>query len=381
MTELTLPLIVVVTGRPSQAERLRSVLAAGHYRVLPVSDLETAEARIAGGGVELVVLCLSPGSRQAAGGDSIAALDRCASGLPAVVLVDGDAKSFSRSGKLPVIAEGELVSTVRRLLGESSEREGTGRIISLQGVKGGVGVSTAALNLAALLSGRGRALLAEMRLGAGTLQPYFRPRRKMRTTADLTAIPAEAVTAVDLADCLWPCQGISGLSILFAPGSLAVDNDWAAHAGRILRLAAGLADYVVVDLPACISGASRAVLRATDYLLLVLERDAMCLEAGKRMLGGLEAENLLPHSAAALVVSRIPLSAPVELAAVERELSLPVIGSIPPAPDLCLLAWQSQTAVVNLDPEGLLAAGYTALAEALTAALPARLTVLRSSPG
>ena len=47
MTELTSALIVVVTDNSSQAERLRGILTAARYRVLRVSDFETAEARIA----------------------------------------------------------------------------------------------------------------------------------------------------------------------------------------------------------------------------------------------------------------------------------------------------------------------------------------------
>jgi Flp pilus assembly CpaE family ATPase len=129
---------------------------------------------------------------------------------------------------------------------------------------------------------------------------------------------------------------------------------------------------VVVDLPHCFSGVNRAALRATDYFLLVLERDALCLQAGKLMLGAMESENLLPHSTAAVVVSRVSLAAPVELSDVERELNAPVLGSVPPDPDLCLRAYQAQTAVVALDPESILAASYARLAEALPATLRVR---------
>jgi hypothetical protein len=45
---------------------------------------------------------------------------------------------------------------------------------------------------------------------------------------------------------------------------------------------------------------------------------------------------------------------------------------VPPDPDLCLRAYQAQTAVVALDPESILAASYARLAEALPAALRAR---------
>lgn len=367
MTDLTWPLIVVLTEQASQAERLRGILTAAQYRVLTVSDCQTAAARIAGGGVDLVVLCVSPHPRRTPVSESIASLAKCAAGLPVIVFGDGE----SIPGMPPAVPEQDLVSTARRLIAGHSEPEGSARIISLQGVKGGVGASTTALNLAALLTRQGKTILAEMRAGLGSLSSHLRPRRKIRTLADLTAIQADAITAADLADCLWPCPQIPGMSILFGPQSRVRDCDWTAHVSRILRIAAASADYLVVDLPHCVSAVNRAVLRATDNFILLLERDALCLEAGKRMLGALDSESLLPHSTAAVVVSRVPLAAPVELAEVERELNLPVIGSLPPAPDLCLLAYQSQTAVVALDPEALLASSYARLAEKLTAALPA----------
>src|SRR6185369_15464499 len=178
------------------------------------------------------VLCLSQGPWKTPVWESIAAFQRCAGEMPIVVTGDGSFKNLvippglSISGTLPVVPEGDLLATARRLIGGGFGKDGAGKILSLQGVKGGVGVSTTAVNLETQLAGRAKTILVEMRPGMGTLQSYFRPRRKMRTMTDLTAIPAQAITAADLADCLWPCQQISGLSILFSPGTLACDGDW-----------------------------------------------------------------------------------------------------------------------------------------------------------
>jgi MinD-like ATPase involved in chromosome partitioning or flagellar assembly/CheY-like chemotaxis protein len=384
MTELTSALIVVVTDNSSQRERLRGILTAAHYRVLPVSDLETAEARIAGGGVDLVVMHLSPGPRKAPVWDAIASLQKRRAELPIVVLSDESngkqdlaiTHGVSGSEKLRVVQEADLIATARalierRLFLNQSGRDGSAAIISLQGAKGGVGASTLALNLAALLARRGPTILAEIRPGLGTLASHFRLRRKIRTLDDLAAAGADAIPA-NLEDCLWPCHEIPGLRILFGPRSLERDLDWPACVSQLLRTAAGTAEYVVADLPHCFSGVNRAVLRATDYFLLVLERDPLGLQAGKLMLGALESENLLPHSTAAVLVSRVSLAAPMGLPEVEQELNVPVLGSVPPDPDLCLRAYQAQTAVVALDPESILAASYARLEEALPAALRAR---------
>src|ERR1022692_391682 len=384
MTELTSALIVVVTDNSSQAERLRGILTAARYRVLRVSDFETAEARIAGGGVDLVVMRLSPDPRKTPVWDWIASLKKRTADLPVIVLCDDEpnglaiAHGASSSGMLRIVQEAGLIPTAhtlierRRSLLSQSDRDGSAGIISLQGAKGGVGASTVALNLAAVLARHGKTIVAEMRPGLGTLASQFRLRRKVRTIADLAATSADRVLAADVEDCLWPCPEIPGLSVLFGPSSLECNFDWPARVSQILRTAARTVDYVVVDLPHCFSGVNRAALGATDYLLLVLERDALCLDAGKLMLGAMESENLLPHSTAAVVVSRVSLAAPVDLSAVERELNVPILGSVPPDPDLCLRAYQAQTAVVALDPESILAASYARLAEALPATLRVR---------
>jgi MinD-like ATPase involved in chromosome partitioning or flagellar assembly len=392
MTELTSALIVVVTANSSQAERLRGVLSAEHYRVLPVSDLETAEARIAGGGVDLIVMRLSPGPGKAFVWESIVSLEKRNSELPIIVLSDvlsdGQPREMPRdasithgassSEMLAVVPEADLVPTAHKLIERrrgllnKSGRGGSAGIISLQGAKGGVGASTVALNLAAMLARQGQTILAEMRPGLGTLACHFRHRRQTRTIEDLAATGTDAIIAADVEDCLWPCPEIPGLRILFGPHSLDRNFDWSARVSQFLRTAAGIADYVVVDLPHCFSAVNRATLSRTDYLLLVLERDALCLQAAKLMLGAMESENLLRHSTAAVVVSRVPLAAPVELSEVAHKLNVPVLGAVPPDPDLCLRAYQAQAAVMAVDPESMLAASYARLAEALPAALRTR---------
>jgi MinD-like ATPase involved in chromosome partitioning or flagellar assembly len=363
-------------------------LTAAHYRVLPVADFETAEARIAGGGVDLLVTRLLTGHRKMPIWESIASLQRRNAALPVLVLCDSESSGEPQDlaimhgalipGMLSVVPEVDLVPTAhtlierRRSLLNKSDRDGSAGVISLQGAKGGVGTSTVALNLAALLAGHGKTILAEMRPGLGTLASRFPLRRKIRTIEDLAATSADTIVAADVEECLWPCPEIPGLRILFGPRSLGLDLDWPERISQILRTAVGTVDYVVVDLPHCFSGVNRAALRATDYFLLVLERDASCLQAAKLMLGAIESESLLPQSTAAVAVSRVSLSAPVELSEVERELNVSVLGSMPPDPDLCLRAYQAHTAVVALDPDSMLAASYARLVEALPAALRAR---------
>jgi Flp pilus assembly CpaE family ATPase len=132
-----------------------------------------------------------------------------------------------------------------------------------------------------------------------------------------------------------------------------------------LRFLAESAEYLVVDLPHCFSELNRAALRASNWLVLVLERDYLCLEAAKLALQGLEGEELLPQSVGLAVVSRIALAAPAELSEVERTLGVPTLGAIPPAPDLCLMAHKAHQPVVTFDPGSLLAESFIRVAASL----------------
>jgi signal transduction histidine kinase len=55
------------------------------------------------------------------------------------------------------------------------------------------------------------------------------------------------------------------------------------------------------------------------------------------------------------------LAAPAELSEVARSLGIPIMGVIPPAPDLCLRAHKAHVPVVTLDPESMLAESFVRL--------------------
>jgi pilus assembly protein CpaE len=378
MTDSRPALILLVVSNSEEAECLSTALERWDgCRVLSIADMKTALARIAGGGVELVVASLSADSGPGMGEwDAIGSLRRHSPQLPVIVLSApgqagevirylGSDHSLHVTERSPDV---DLAEVVRNTLARrrSSVRRTTGqdgaKIITFEGAKGGVGTTTLALNVAAELARHGPTILAEMRPGAGTLSSYFGLQRRIRTIADLAATPKE-IAREDVQACLWPCERVPGLTILFGPQSLQAREDIPAeHVDQILRILSASADYVVVDLPHCFSAMNRAVLGASDCFVLVLERDLWCLQAASLVLRAMEAEDLLPQVAGAAVVSRVPLAAPAELAEVASSLGIPIMGAIPPAPDLCLRAHRAHVPVVTLDPEGMLAESFVRLA-------------------
>jgi MinD-like ATPase involved in chromosome partitioning or flagellar assembly len=382
---MEIPALVVVLAESSgEAENLAGILASLHCRVLAMTDWRIAEARIAGGGVDLVVLSLSAATPADQLWNTLESIRQSQRDLPVLVVRDSSSNGTPINVRpfhptVRQVNQPELIASARILLeaprnqpNEVAERRGG--ILAVMGAKGGVGASAVALNLAALLARQESTVLVEMRPGLGTLASRFRIRRELRTLADV-ANGSAAIAPADVEQCLWHCPQIPGLSILFGPPSLGVTVDWPVRTGDILRAIRKISRRVVLDLPHCFSELSRAALASSDSLLLVLERDTLCLQAGKLMLTALDCEQLVPNSAQAVLVSRVALADTVGLAEVERELKLPIASVLPPAPDLCLRAHQGQTAAVLFDPESMLAAAYERLLDSLPTVIRGRPTV------
>jgi nitrogenase subunit NifH len=98
---------------------------------------------------------------------------------------------------------------------------------------------------------------------------------------------------------------------------------------------------------------------------VVVERDPICVAAAKEMLKAIQSWEASPAVLGAIVVNRVVFASPLELADIELQLGIPILGVIPPAPDLCAAAYNAKCSLVALDPESLAAQSFAALAEKL----------------
>jgi Flp pilus assembly CpaE family ATPase len=128
---------------------------------------------------------------------------------------------------------------------------------------------------------------------------------------------------------------------------------------------ARLADFVVMDLGASLGAPNRSALEHCHSLSLVIERDPICLPLARFMLQQIDAASHPLRLIAPVLVNRAPLFSPFPLADIERELGVPPVGVIPPAPDLFLAAQNAHKPAVTFQPEGLTAGAFLTLAENL----------------
>jgi len=380
-------LVLLIEDDPAGVEPIREALAhrAGWSRLQCVGSVATGIARIAGGGVSVVLLNLS--MPRGDGDDGLSHFRRLhagAPGVPIVVLCRAEQESLAlsavRAGAADYMIRDRCATDLERVVQSVLERHRrsldstqvetasarkAGTTITLLGAKGGVGTTTLALNVGCVLARRNKAIVAELRSTLGTLSPFFGPQSRTRNITGLLNMKPAELAETQAASSLWPCRTIPGLNLLFCPQTGEPCPELGqAHAKAILALLAERADFVVVDLPPVLSETNRAVIQASSLLALVIERDPICMQAAKMMLQAIELWNVSPQIGA-ILVSRAPLNSSDSIAEIEIQLGIPILGVIPPAPDVCRAAQNARTPLVAFASESLVADSITALAERL----------------
>lgn len=234
-----------------------------------------------------------------------------------------------------------------RLLRESSKPK-SGMIVSVWGAKGGVGVTTAALNIATILTQAGKTTIAgEMRADLGT----FAMQLKMRPERNLGALmSAEPATITNQFVAALLATTPFNLRVLFGPQRL---EEYAeldeTMVGTLLSRLNQMADFIVLDVAAGISAAHQTIARASGRVLLLLEPEITAVAAGAARARQLLAWGVRPEALTCLLVNRQG-TALLSLHEVENQLGQKVIGMVPAALETLAIATQYGMPLVLYQP-------------------------------
>jgi len=243
------------------------------------------------------------------------------------------------------------------------------------GAKGGVGTTTVALNAAAILAGPNKTVIAlELRpLGSSfCLQLQQTPNRNLSHLMDLEV---DLLTEEAIKTCLVSLP--SGMSTLCAAQKTDQFREIRPEqVEALIRCAAQIADYVIIDLPSEVCGFSQSAVRACDLMTVVVERDPTCLAAGRVAVQSLEEWGVEAHALSAVIVIKDALRAFVSVEELGIRLGCSIAGSIAPAYDLCLASARAGTPLAVLDPDSIAAANLTTMAEKLASPILAAALVL-----
>jgi len=227
----------------------------------------------------------------------------------------------------------EVVARVQAVLGRA-KRAAAGRqprVLALIGAKGGVGTTTVAVNLAAALTGpETSVVLIDLHPYAGTIG--WQLKLKGTSLADLISLPLDGIgpARIESTTVTLPY----GLKVLRSPplGTNLVELPGGAI-GPLVRGAATLADYVILDLPNALTAATRHALELSDMALLVLAPDGASVACAEEVLPLLQGCGLRGDAVGLVIVNRTQTIMAVPAAEIERRLQRTCLGMLPPAQD------------------------------------------------
>jgi pilus assembly protein CpaE len=267
------------------------------------------------------------------------------------------------------VTPAELVARVKALLLRASytaPAKTKARVIGFLGVKGGVGTSSAAVNVAVALAKQDKeVLLIECQPHTGTVarQMGLRPRG---TLASLGGHPAEDVTADSIKGSL--VQHQTGVRVIPSPVEPGSETEplTSAHIQALIEHLDGLAEIVILDLGSQTSPTVCQLLERCDRVVYVSEVEEISLALAKKHLEngpklGVRSDALVD----VLVVNRVRMAVALTKPDVEEMLEQEVIGFMTPAPELFRQAAREGQPALLVQPDGLQSNAFRQLAQAL----------------
>lgn len=253
----------------------------------------------------------------------------------------------------------EMLLLRNRVLRESSAQR-AGRVTCVIGAKGGVGTTTLAVNLAALLSTRERkTIIVELRPDFGTVavQLKLTPAQNLSNIRELepAALTDQLVERL-LADTSYSGRALCGPQRVqeFGP----ID---ARLAGALLARLVMLADDVVVDLPSTSGDLVEAAVRSAGNVIVALEADIAGVAAAEKRLQQLQGyeKSLRMHP---VVVNRQGTMM-LSIREIETRLSHSLSGLLPPATDVMGVTIQYGSPLTVFQPNHIFCTQLAELAE------------------
>lgn len=270
----------------------------------------------------------------------------------------------------------ELQSHVKALLArvstkapedmETVSKDKPGYVIGVMSVRGGLGVSTVAVNLAAGLYGRTQldVIVAELTPGQGTLAMDLGLSSQKELSEMLKGTVAEITREKVQSSLVAHNMGVKVLASSDNPR----DVDLVSKADNIEALVtrlAGLARFVVLDLGSGLSTAAQKALALCSDRIVVMEGMLNSIKPTKLLLNELTALNIKPQTVSVVLNNRQRSDAQVPWAQVQEMLGRPILTTLTPMPELFLQALRLHTPVIMAQPENMNSQQFLKIADAI----------------
>lgn len=263
----------------------------------------------------------------------------------------------------------ELASRVKAVLARSAAQRRTasdnGLMIGCIGAKGGVGTTTLAANVAAVLGQKEPTILADIRPGQGSLGLALGMGRASGMS-NLLAKPAAEINNRTIESEL--VAHTSGLRLLLCSirpkeAQLNVNPDTAA---LILKNTRSLARNVVVDLGAGLTRQNARLVKDLDQVAIVVEPYRVALNMAREMLKELEAAGLGRGRTNVVLINRTASTLQVPWQEAEQIINHEMLAIISPAAELAFQASEAGFPMVLFQPTSIVATQMNKVGEELS---------------
>jgi CheY-like chemotaxis protein len=269
----------------------------------------------------------------------------------------------------------ELSAHVKALLSRSTRgkvatsplpTEKRAMTIGVLGPRGGLGVSTVAVNLgdALRLATKTEVIVAELRPGMGTLGPDMGDPAPAALT-ELLSVNLAEMTSQIVKEGLFVHE--TGLRLLFGsvqPKDAVLLNAIAPMEALVNRLST-LTPYLVLDLGAGLLSLTQKLVASCSLLFVVAEPVTNSLAYSKMLIDDLVELGISKGSIQVVAVNRIRSDTQLSMSKMEDQLGQPPVVAITPMPELLFAAARLKTTAIASRPDSLTAQQFTKLAAAV----------------
>jgi pilus assembly protein CpaE len=267
----------------------------------------------------------------------------------------------------------ELQANIRTIL-KSADRPKTGplpsekgRVVGVVAAKGGLGVSTVALNMAISYkkATNARAIAAELKPGEGTWGIELGLENKTGLTK-LLEMGVPDITARAISEVLVPTQ--YGVPILLATnepraGLLAANTQ---QYRAIIEQMASLAEMTILDIGTSFHPSFDAIIENCNELVLVIDPQPLCIKQTRVLLDYLKPYGFGPIKSISIVmVNRSRADMSMSMSQIEEVLGMNVAVGIPPSGEQAYFSMTKNMPLALVQPDGILAQQFLQMARQL----------------
>lgn len=264
----------------------------------------------------------------------------------------------------------ELQANIRTIL-KSADRPKTGplpsekgRVLGVVAAKGGLGVSTVALNLAISYkkATNARAIAAELKPGEGTWGVELGLENKSGLSR-LLELGVPEINQRAVSDVLIPTQ--YGVPILLATnepkaGILAANSQ---QFRALIEQLSCLAELTILDIGTSFHPAFEAILENCNELVVVIDPQPLCIKQTRVLLDHLKPAGFGPIKPVSIVmVNRARADMSMSMSQIEELLGLSVAVGIPPSGEQAYFSMTKNVPLSLVQPDGILAQQFLQLA-------------------